>query len=199
MEPYQRLWGEEIVGAIAATRATCLLRVHRGYGKSAGIVYTAYLGRGLPIGIDMRAYWRSGLFAVIAAVSLANPSGRAGAQPAESAPQISDGVVKIGLILDLSGPYSETTGIATATAAKMAVEDFGGRVLGAPIEIVTGDHQNSANRAAAIARDWFDKQKVDAIMDVTGSSEALIVQAIAGGTRHKIISLSAPGAVRLTN
>jgi branched-chain amino acid transport system substrate-binding protein len=146
----------------------------------------------------MRAYWRPGILAVIAAVALANPAGRAGAQQAESAPRISDGVVKIGLILDLSGPYSETTGVATATAAKMAVEDFGGRVLGAPIEIVVADHQNSANRAAAIARDWLDHQKVDAIMDVTGSSEALIVQRIAD-TRHKIISLSAPGAVRLTN
>jgi branched-chain amino acid transport system substrate-binding protein len=135
---------------------------------------------------------------VIAAVSLANPSGRAGAQPAESAARISDGAVKIGLILDLSGPYSQTTGVATATAAQMAVEDFGGRVLGAPIEVVIGDHQDSADHAAAIAREWFDDQHVDAIMDVSGSSEGLIVQRIAG-TRHKIISLSAPGAVRLTN
>jgi branched-chain amino acid transport system substrate-binding protein len=146
----------------------------------------------------MRAYWRPALFAVIAAAALANAPYWAGAQQAESPARISDGVVKIGLLLDLSGPYSETTGTASVTAAKMAVEDFGGRVLGAPIEIVTGDHKNSANLAAAIARDWFANQKVDAIMDVSGSSEALIVQAIAA-TRNKIISLSAPGAVRLTN
>jgi branched-chain amino acid transport system substrate-binding protein len=80
----------------------------------------------------------------------------------------------------------------------MAVEDFGGRVLGAPIEIVVGDHENRADRAAAITRDWFGNQHVDAIMDVTGSSEALIVQAIAG-TRHKIISLSSAVAERLSN
>ncbi len=148
--------------------------------------------------MTMRAYWRPALLAAIAAFLLASPWGQAGAQPAQSAPRISDGVVKIGLILDMSGPYSDTTGFGSATAARMAVEDFGGDVLGAPIEIVVGDHQNSANRAAAIARDWFIDQHVDAIMDVSGSSEALIVQAIAD-TRHKIISLSAPGAVRLSN
>ena len=143
----------------------------------------------------MRAYWRPALFAAVAAVLLANPSGRAHAQPGKSAAPVP---VKIGLILDMSGPYSATTGIGSATAAKMAVEDFGGHVLGAPIEIVTADHHNSADRAATIARDWFDTQHLDAIMDVSGSSEALIVQAIAS-TRHKILSLSSAGAVRLSN
>jgi len=146
----------------------------------------------------MRAYWRPALFAAVAAVLLASSSGRAAAQPAAGAPAISDGVVKIGLILDMTGPYSSTTGIGSATAARMAVEDFGGKVLGAPIEIVVADHQNSADRAAAIARDWFGDQHVDAIMDVSGSSEALIVQRVAD-TRHKIVSLSAAGAERLSN
>ena len=146
----------------------------------------------------LRSRCRLALFAALAAVFLASSPGRAGAQPADSAARISDGVVKIGLILDLSGPYSDVTGLASATAAKMAIEDFGGRVLGAPIEIVIADHGNSTDRAAAIARDWFTNQRVDAIMDVTGSSEALAVQVIAND-RHKIISLSAPAAVRLTN
>jgi branched-chain amino acid transport system substrate-binding protein len=115
-----------------------------------------------------------------------------------SAAEISDGIVKIGLILDLSGPYSENTGEGSAAAAKMAVGDFGGKVLGAPIELVIADHHNSADRAAAIARDWFDAQHVDAILDVSGSSEALIVQRIADN-RRKIVSLSGPGADRLTN
>src|SRR5437660_6161050 len=119
----------------------------------------------------------------------------AGGAPAA---EISDGVVKLGLILDLSGPYSANTGQGSAAAAKMAVEDFGGKVLGAPIEVVVADHKNSADRAAAIARDWFDAQHVDAIMDVSGSSEALIVQRI-GDTRGRIVLLSAPGAERLTN
>ncbi|MGE5268322.1 MAG: ABC transporter substrate-binding protein [Thiohalocapsa sp.] len=121
----------------------------------------------------------------------------AAAQPGE-APAVSDGVVRIGLILDMSGPYSDTTGAASATAAKMAGEDFGGHVLGAPIEVLVADHHNSSDRAAAIARDWFTNRHVDAIMDVSGSSEALIVQAI-GGARHKIVVLNGPGAERLTN
>lgn len=148
--------------------------------------------------MTMRPCWRPALFAAIAAVLLASPWSRAGAQPAQSTAQISDGVVKIGLILDMSGPYSDTTGIGSATAAKMAVEDFGGRVLGAPIEIVIADHTNSSSRAGAIARDWFDTQHVDAIMDVTGSSEALNVQTLAD-TRHKIVSLSSAVAARLSN
>ena len=151
----------------------------------------------MTIGSIRRPAWQNLLPAVLAAAVLAGPWCRADAQ-SEGGPRISDGVVRIGLILDMSGPYSDTTGIASATAARMAVEDFGGKVLGAPIEVVIGDHQNSTDRAAAIARDWFGNQHVDAIMDVTGSSEAQIVQAIAG-TRHKIISLSAPGAERLTN
>jgi branched-chain amino acid transport system substrate-binding protein len=115
-----------------------------------------------------------------------------------SAAEISDGVVKIGLILDLSGPYSANTGKGSVAAAKMAVEDFGGKVLGAPIDVLVEDPHNSTDRALGIARDWFDNQHVDAIMDVSGSSEALIVQRFAD-LRHKIVSLSAPGAERLTN
>jgi len=151
--------------------------------------------------MTMPGFRRAAILAAIAAflgAGGAGPADPAAAQSAQSAPRGSDGVVKIGLILDMSGPYSETTGAASAAAAKMAVEDFGGRVLGAPIEVVVADHQNSTDRAAAIARDFFDHQQVDAIMDVSGSSEALIVQAIAG-TRNKIVALSAPGAERLTN
>ena len=111
--------------------------------------------------------------------------------------KVSDGVVKLGLILDMSGPYSGTTGRGSAAAAKMAVEDFGGTVLGAPIQVVVADHQDSADRAADIARQWFGPEQVDAIMDVSGSSEALIVQAI-GGTRDKIVILNGAGANRLT-
>ncbi|HEX3881365.1 MAG TPA: ABC transporter substrate-binding protein [Stellaceae bacterium] len=117
---------------------------------------------------------------------------------AQQQPPISDGVVKIGAILDMSGPYSQNTGDGSVAAAKMAVEDFGGKVLGAPIQFVYADHQSNTGRALDIARDWFEKDHVDAILDVAGSSEALIVQA-AGRTRHKIVSLSAPAAIRLTN
>src|SRR5580658_6415917 len=114
-----------------------------------------------------------------------------------SASGISDGVVKLGLILDLSGPFAELTGKGSQAAAQMAIEDYGGKVLGAPIQLLVADHHDSPDQAAAIARDWFDHQHVDAILDVAGSSEALYVQAI-GGTRNKIVMLSAPGANRLT-
>ena len=147
--------------------------------------------------MTMRAFRRTFFLAAVAALLAAAISSKAAAQT-NGLGKISDGIVKIGLILDMSGPYAATTGTASETAARMAVEDFGGKVLGAPIEVVIGDHKNSANRAASIAREWFSDEHVDAIMDVTGSSEALIVQAIAGN-RHKIISLSAPGAERLTN
>jgi branched-chain amino acid transport system substrate-binding protein len=117
----------------------------------------------------------------------------------QSAPPagISDGAVKLGLLLDLSGPYSEQTGKGSQAAAQMAIEDFGGHVLGAPIQLLTADHHNSADQAAAIARDWFDHQHVDAILDVAGSSPALYVQRLAD-TRNKIVILNASGANRLT-
>ena len=135
---------------------------------------------------------------LFAALSLGLAASAVLAAAGDGEPRISDGVVKIGLLLDMAGPYAATTGIGSVTAAQMAAEDFGGRVLGAPIEIVTADPQNNPDRAAAIAREWFGAGHVDAILDVAGSSAALIVQAIAT-TRHKIVSLSAPGAVRLTN
>jgi branched-chain amino acid transport system substrate-binding protein len=135
-----------------------------------------------------------GAIAALVAALCAVP---AGAQSPPPNPAISDGVVKIGLILDMSGTYSELTGQGSAAAAQMAVEDFGGKVLNAPIQVLVADHHNSADQAAAIARDWFDRQHLDAIVDVSGSSEALIVQAI-GGTRDKIVILNAPGADRLT-
>jgi branched-chain amino acid transport system substrate-binding protein len=123
-----------------------------------------------------------------------------GATPAfaQPKPAISDGVVKMGVILDMTGPYSANTGQGSVVAAHMAIEDFGGKVLGAPIELLTADTENSIDHARTVARDWFEKDQVDAIMDVAGSSEALIVQAI-GRTRDKIVSLSAAAAIRLTN
>jgi branched-chain amino acid transport system substrate-binding protein len=144
--------------------------------------------------LAMTIWWffrKYGIATAVAAIVLLPNSGA-------SAAEISDGVVRIGLILDLSGPYSANTGRGSAAAGKMAVDDFGKKVLGAPIELLVEDHHNSSDRAAAIARDWFENKGVDAILDVSGSSEALIVQRV-GDTRHKIVSLSAPGAERLTN
>jgi branched-chain amino acid transport system substrate-binding protein len=110
---------------------------------------------------------------------------------------ISDGAVKLGAILDLSGPYAELTGKGSEAAVKMAVEDFGGKVLGRPIQVLATDHHDNPDEAGAIARDWFDNQHVDAIMDVSGSSPALYVQRL-GDIRNKIVILNAPGANRLS-
>src|SRR5207249_8486000 len=119
------------------------------------------LRRGLPIGVMMRSLWRAALLTALAAIPLSGAGGPAGAQQAEGGARISDGVVKIGLILDLSGPYSDT-GVGSAAAAKLAVDDFGGKVLGAPVEVVFADHESKTDRAATLAREWFEREKVDA-------------------------------------
>jgi branched-chain amino acid transport system substrate-binding protein len=119
------------------------------------------------------------------------------AQP-QSANKVSDGVVKIGLIEDMSGLYADITGIGSVTAAKMAVEDFGGKVLGAPIDVVSADHQNKPDIASATARQWFDTQQVDAILDVAASATALAAIDVAKA-KNKIIILNGPGAARITN
>jgi len=116
----------------------------------------------------------------------------------QAAPAVSDGVVKLGILPDLSGPYSSSTGGGSVLAARMAIEDFGGSVLGAPIELVVADDRSNPEVAATTARDWFENQHVDAIMDVAGSSPALQVQAIARN-RNKIVIINAAGAERLTN
>jgi len=127
-------------------------------------------------------------------VSLAAPAVGAFAQEAK----VSDGVVRIGLIEDMSGVYADITGMGAVTAARMAVEEFGGKVLGMPIEIVYADHQNKPDIAAATARKWFDEEKVDAILDVASSSPALAVLEVAK-EKKKILTLSSPGSMRITN
>ena len=106
--------------------------------------------------------------------------------------------LKLGLILDMSGPYADITGTGSAMAGKMAAEDFGGEVLGRKIEVLAADHFNKADVAGTTAREWFDNQGVEAIMDVAASATALAANEIAKA-RNKILLLSGPGAVRITN
>src|SRR6478752_5646950 len=75
--------------------------------------------------------------------------------------QVSDDVVKIGVLNDQTGLYADLGGPGSVVAAKMAVEDAGGAALGKPVEIVFADHQNKSDVGAAIARQWFDIGKVD--------------------------------------
>ncbi|MCF3638824.1 ABC transporter substrate-binding protein [Rhizobium sp. TRM95111] len=90
----------------------------------------------------------------------------------------SDNVVKIGILNDQSGVYANFGGKYSFEAAKMAVEDFGGKVLDVPVDVVTADHQNKPDVASNIARQWYDTEQIDSIMELTTSSVALAVQAI---------------------
>jgi branched-chain amino acid transport system substrate-binding protein len=98
---------------------------------------------------------------------------------ASSANTISDGVVRVGVLNDLTGPYIDLAGPGSVEAARLAAEDFGGRIGDARIEIVSADHQNKPDVGATIVRRWFDQEKVDAIADVPTSSVGLAVQEIA--------------------
>ncbi|MCG7391953.1 ABC transporter substrate-binding protein [Microvirga sp. ACRRW] len=100
------------------------------------------------------------------------------AAQAAYAQKVSDNVVKIGILNDQSGVYADFGGKSSVAAAQMAVEDFGGKVLGANIEIVNADHQNKPDVASSVARQWYDADKVDAIMELTTSSVALAVQGL---------------------
>ncbi len=106
--------------------------------------------------------------------------------------------LKIGGILDMSSLYADITGPGSETAAKMAVEDFGGEVLGRKIEVIAADHLNKADLAANIARDMLDNQGVEMIWDVAASATALAAGEIAKA-RNKIIIFNGPGSVRLSN
>jgi branched-chain amino acid transport system substrate-binding protein len=111
--------------------------------------------------------------------------------------QISDDAVRIGMLEDMSSLYSETTGPGSVYAARMAVADFGGKVLGKPIEILQADHQNKADVGSAIARRWIDNEAVDVIVDVPTSSVALAVQFITK-ERNRVMLASGPAVSDLT-
>lgn len=96
--------------------------------------------------------------------------------------QVSDDIVKIGVLDGLSGPYADLQGPGDVVAARMAVEDFGGKVLGKPVEVVAGDLQHKVDVGSTIARRWYDQEKVDAIFGLGDSAVALAVQDI---TREK--------------
>jgi len=121
------------------------------------------------------------------------PGGPAAAQN----PAISDDVVKIGVLTDMSGQFSHESGEGAVTAVKMAVEDFGGSVLGKPIEVVVADHQNKNEIAIAKVREWFDLQKVDMVANLINSAIALSVADIAR-EKHRIAIVNGSGSSRLT-
>src|SRR5690606_15828218 len=91
--------------------------------------------------------------------------------------QVSDGVVKIGILNDQSSVYADASGPGSVVAARMAAEDVG-PIDGVTIEIISADHQNKADIGAQIARSWYENEKVDLIADYGNSAVALAVQAL---------------------
>jgi len=112
--------------------------------------------------------------------------------------QASDGVVKIGVLTDMTGLYSDFAGTGAVEAVKMAVEDFGGKVLGKPIELISADHMMKADNAASIARSWIDEKQVDMIADNTGSATALATMKVIGD-KKRIAIVTGAGTSRITN
>jgi len=123
-----------------------------------------------------------GLFAVSASGALA---------------QISDNVVRLGVLDDMSGPYADIQGPGDVVSVKMAVEDFGGTVLGKPIEVLSRDLMNKADVGAQIAREWYDVDHVDAILGLGNSAVALAVQDITR-QKNRIDIVAAAGSTDLT-
>ncbi|QQP88643.1 ABC transporter substrate-binding protein [Skermanella sp. TT6] len=111
--------------------------------------------------------------------------------------QVSGDTVRIGVLNDQSGLYADFGGRGSVIAAQMAVEDFGGKVLGKPIEVLSADHQNKPDIGSNIARQWFDRENVDAIADLTTSSVALAVQEI-GKQTGRVTLTSGAATSRLT-
>lgn len=120
--------------------------------------------------------------ALLPALALASPA----------AARVSDDVVRIGVLNDQSGIYADLGGQGSVVAARMAAEEFGGAVLGKPVDVIFGDHQNKADVGSVIARRWIDLEKVDCIVDVPSSATALGVLNVTR-EKNRMLLLSSPG------
>ncbi len=130
------------------------------------------------------AGWRGHAFALLCTLALAAPAVAA------------DDTIKIGILNDQSGPFADFAGPGSVVAAKLALEDFGGKVNGKTVELLVADHQNKADVGSSIARNWF-ASGVDAIADVPNSSVALAVNSIAR-EQNKVYLATTGVTTRLT-
>ncbi|MBV8467131.1 MAG: ABC transporter substrate-binding protein [Burkholderiales bacterium] len=119
--------------------------------------------------------------AALSAASVAGPNG-----------------IKIGVLTDMSGVYAAVGGKGSVVAAQMAADDFGGKVLGKPITVISADHQNKPDIGAAKAREWFDTQGVDMVNDLLNSGVAIAVNKV-GAEKHKVVIINGAGSSALTN
>ena len=103
----------------------------------------------------------------------------------------------IGVLNDESGPYADLSGPGGVEMARMAIEDFGGSVLGKPVELLVADHQNKVDVGLAVARQWYDQRGVRAIFDITNSGVALAIQDLAKA-RDRIVIFDSASSSDLT-
>ena len=111
---------------------------------------------------------------------------------APASAQVSDDVVKIGVLTDMNGPASAATGRGSLIAAQMAIDDFGKQVAGKPIVLISADHQNKPDVGATLARRWYDVEQVDLIVDVPVSAVGLAVQNVAN-EKHRLFITQSTG------
>jgi branched-chain amino acid transport system substrate-binding protein len=137
----------------------------------------------------MRSPRRPAPLALLAALALA--------APAAAQEKISGGVVKVGVLTDMTGAYSDLAGPGSVAAAQLAIDDMGGKVAGKPIVLVSADHQNKPDVASTTARKWFDEDGVDVVADLVSSSTALAVMPVAA-QKKRITLLSGPGSDPIT-
>ncbi|MGY4475662.1 ABC transporter substrate-binding protein [Bradyrhizobium sp. USDA 3364] len=116
---------------------------------------------------------------------------------APSHAQISDDMVKIGVLTDQAGLYADAAGPGAVEAVRMAIADFGGKVLGKPIAMVDADHQNKADVGAGIARRWYEQENVDVIVDFANSAVAFAVLELTK-QKNKAMLVSSAGSSDLT-
>jgi branched-chain amino acid transport system substrate-binding protein len=119
------------------------------------------------------------------------------AMPGQAA-GISDDVIRIGLITDMSSVYSDIDGAGGGEAIRLAIEDAGGQINGKKIEFMIADHQNKADIASSRAREWFDEKKLDMLVGGTNSATALAMAAVAAEKKKPFIAIG-PGSSNLTN
>ena len=110
---------------------------------------------------------------------------------------VSDDVVKIAVLSDMSSLYADNSGHGSVAAAQMAIDDFGGRVLGKKIELISADNQNKADVGANIAREWIDRHGVDAIVDVPNSAVAFAVNELTR-SKNRVFLATGTASSRLT-
>ncbi len=140
---------------------------------------------------------RMSLMAVAIASALAAIAGGLGAPVALAQGKVSENVVRIGVLTDMSGQFSHEAGQGSVTAIRMAVEDFGGKVLGSPVEVIYADHLNKPDTATTKAREWIDTQKVDMIANLINSGIAIAVANVARD-KGRIAIVNGSGSSRLT-